>query len=69
MPYAALLFGNREQQLLPPTQEHMRQEFQKTTKIPMFVFAQNKDLGDTFRETGIAFAYTMEPKEGDTVNP
>lgn len=69
MPYAAMLFGNREQQLLPATQEHLREEFLETTKIPMFIFAQNKNLGDTFRETGVAFAYTMEPKGGDSESP
>lgn len=30
----------------------------------MFAFMQNKDLGDTFRETGIAFAYTISEKCG-----
>jgi|GEM_PF-3182824 len=44
MPYAAMLFGNREQQLLPATQEHLRTAFLETTKVPMFAFAQNKDL-------------------------
>lgn len=65
MPYAALLFGSREQQLVPKLQDHLRQEFQKTAKVPMFVFAQNKNLGDVFRETGVAFAYTIDPKPGD----
>jgi hypothetical protein len=30
----------------------------------MMVFAQNKALGDTFRETGIAFAYTISLEAG-----
>jgi len=31
----------------------------------MFVFMQSKDLGDTFRETSIAFAYTIGKNCGD----
>lgn len=60
MPYAAVLFGCREQQMLPHTQEAIKKEFQEQgVQIPMFVFMQNKGLGDVFRETSVAFAYTM----------
>lgn len=31
----------------------------------MFVFCQNKALGDTFRETSIAFAYTISQDAGE----
>ncbi len=51
--------------MLPATQESLRVEFQKTTKVPMFVFAQNRTLGNTFRETGIAFAYTISTEAGN----
>lgn len=60
MPAAAALFGCREQQMLPQTQEAIKKEFQENgIQVPMFVFMQSKNLGDTFRETAIAFAYTM----------
>ncbi len=59
MPYAAMLFGHREEQMLSPTREHIKEQFQSGYHIPMFVFMQNKDLGDVFRDTSIAFAYTM----------
>ncbi len=65
MPYAAMLFGNREQQLLPMTQQHARDLFQSGNHVPMLVFCQNKALGDTFRETAVAFAYTMGKEVGD----
>lgn len=65
MPYAALLFGSREQQLMPDTQTHILKElFQGGTHIPMFAFAQSKNLGDVFRETGVAFAYTIDEEAG-----
>lgn len=60
MPYAAILFGHRDEQMLGPTREHVKEQFQSGYHIPMFVFMQNKDFGDTFRETGIAFAYTID---------
>lgn len=44
MPYAAMLFGRREQHLLPRSQEHLKDAFQTGNHIPMFVFAQNKRL-------------------------
>lgn len=65
MPYAAMLFASREQQMLPATYEHLRQEFQADTKVPMFAFAQNRSLGHTFRETGIAMAYSISKEVGD----
>lgn len=64
MPYAAVLFGCREEQMLPPTREHIKSQFQSGYHIPEFVFMQNKDLGDVFRETGIAFAYTISESCG-----
>ena len=64
MPYAAMLFASREQHMLPDTQESLREEFQDTAKVPMFVFMQNRNLGNIFRETGIAFAYTISPAVG-----
>lgn len=64
MPYAAMLFGNREQQLLPMTQQHARDLFQSGNHVPMLVFCQNKTLGDTFRETAVAFAYTISHEAG-----
>jgi len=68
MPYAAILFGSREQKLLPATQEHIKKQFQEEgCHVPMFVFMQNKNLGDTFRETTIAFAYTISPECGRTL--
>jgi hypothetical protein len=67
MPYAAMLFGHREEQMLSPTREHIKTQFQSGYHIPMFVFMQNKDLGDTFRETGIAFAYTISEDCGKTL--
>lgn len=30
----------------------------------MFAFAQNRSLGHTFRETGIAMAYSISPEVG-----
>ncbi len=59
MPYAAILFGHREEQMLSPTREHIKEQFQSGYHMPMFVFMQNKDLGDVFRDTSIAFAYTI----------
>lgn len=68
MPYAAALFIGREQQLLPATQEHIRKQFQEDgVQVPMFAFMQNKNLGDVFRETSIAFAYTISKSCGDTL--
>lgn len=64
MPYAAMLFASREQQMLPDTQESLREAFQGNAKVPMFVFMQNRNLGNIFRETGIAFAYTISPSVG-----
>lgn len=64
MPYAAMMFGQREQQLLPMTQTHAKELFQSGNHVPMFVFCQNKALGDTFRETSIAFAYTISDAAG-----
>lgn len=69
MPYAAMLFASREQQMLPDTQESLRKVFQgadgmKDAKVPMFVFMQNRNLGNIFRETGVAFAYTISPAVG-----
>lgn len=64
MPYAAMLFGHREEQMLSPTREHIKEQFQSGYHIPMFVFMQNKDLGDVFRNTGIAFAYTISESCG-----
>lgn len=58
-PYAAFLFGHREEQILPKTQTYAKDLFQSGTQMPMLVFCQNKALGDTFRETAIAFAYSM----------
>lgn len=60
------MFAGREKQLLPATQEHIRKQFQEDgVQIPMFVFMQSKNLGDVFRETSIAFAYTISKKCGD----
>lgn len=54
--------------MLPETQEHIKKQFQEEgVQIPMLVFMQNKNLGDTFRETSIAFAYTISKKCGDTL--
>lgn len=64
MPYAAMLFGHREEQMLSPTREHIKEQFQSGYHIPMFVFMQNKDFGDVFRNTGVAFAYTISEKCG-----
>lgn len=64
MPYAAVLFGCREEQMLGPTREHIKQQFQSGYHMPHFVFMQNKDFGDVFRDTGIAFAYTISPECG-----
>lgn len=51
--------------MLSPTQEHIKKQFQEEgCHVPMFVFMQNKNLGDVFRETGIAFAYTISPDCG-----
>ncbi len=66
MPYAAVLFGCREQQMLSPTQEHIKKQFQdEGIQFPPFVFMQNKNLGDVFRGTSIAFAYTISQKCGE----
>ncbi len=35
--------------------------------MPMFVFMQNKNLGDVFRTTGIALAHTISPECGNTL--
>lgn len=51
LPYAAMMFGHRDQHLLPRSQEHLKDAFQTGNHIPMFVFAQNKRLGDIFRDT------------------
>lgn len=64
-----MLFASREQQMLPDTQESLRKVFQgsdgmKDAKVPMFVFMQNRNLGNIFRETGVAFAYTISPAVG-----
>lgn len=59
MPYAAVLFGCREEQMLPPTREHIKDQFQSGFHMPEFVFMQNKDFWDIFRATGVAFAYTI----------
>jgi hypothetical protein len=59
MPYAAVLFGCREEQMLSPTREHIKSQFQSGYHMPEFVFMQNKDFWDIFRQTGIAFAYTI----------
>lgn len=64
MPYAAVLFGHREEQMLGPTREHIKEQFQSGYHIPQFIFMQNKDVGDTFRQTGIAFAYTISEECG-----
>lgn len=64
MPYAAMIFGHREEQMLSPTREHIKEQFQSGYHIPMFVFMQNKDLGDVFRDTSIAFAYTINENCG-----
>lgn len=64
MPYMAMMIGQREQQLLPMTQTHAKELFQSGNHVPMFVFCQNKALGDTFRETSIAFAYTISNEAG-----
>jgi len=42
MPYMAMMIGQREQQLLPMTQQHARDLFQSGNHVPMFVFCQNK---------------------------
>lgn len=68
MPWAALLFSKRSDDLLPHTQTDAFKRFQAKTKVPMFPFLQGKNYGNIFRETGIAFAYTIEPKSGDA-NP
>ncbi len=57
-----MLIGQREQQLLPMTQTHAKDLFQTGNHLPQLVFCQNKALGDTFRETSIAFAYTISNK-------
>lgn len=64
MPYMAMMIGQREQQLLPMTQTHAKELFQSGNHVPMFVFCQNKWLWDTFRETSIAFAYTISNTAG-----
>lgn len=64
MPYAAMLFWHREEQMLGPTREHVREQFQSGYHIPMFVFMQNKNFWDVFRDTGIAFAYTISESCG-----
>lgn len=55
-----MMMGHVEQQILPKTQEHMKDLFQKGNHVPMFVFVQSKNLGDIFRDTMITFAYTMD---------
>lgn len=52
--------------MLPHTQEAIKKEFQDNgVQVPMFVFMQNKNLGDVFRKTSLAFAYTIDKKCGD----
>ncbi len=52
--------------MLPHTQEAIKKEFQDNgVQVPMFVFMQNKNLGDIFRETSLAFAYTINKSCGD----
>gem|GEM_PF-1171774 len=46
------------------TRESIKTQFQAGYHIPQFVFMQNKDQGNIFRETGIAFAYTISPDCG-----
>jgi hypothetical protein len=64
MPYAAMMFGGRDQQLMPNTQTHLKDLFWWGTHMPMFVFAQNKNMGDIFRKTWVAFAHTISPEAG-----
>lgn len=52
--------------MLPQTQEHVKKQFQEEgVQVPMFVFMQSKNLGDVFRETSIAFAYTISKTCGE----
>jgi len=44
MPYAAMLFGRRGEEMLPATQTHARELFQSGNHIPMLVFVQNRQL-------------------------
>jgi len=46
------------------TREGIKTQFQSGYPIPQFIFMQNKDFGDIFRETGIAFAYTISDSCG-----
>lgn len=61
MPYSAVLFWSREEQMMSFTRESIKAQFQSGYHVPQFVFMQNKDFWDIFRETGIAFAYTISP--------
>ena len=64
MPYAAMLFGCRDQQIPPLQQDDLLKNFKKGNHIPMFIFAQNKKLGGIFRQTSVALAYTISPEAG-----
>lgn len=64
MPYAAMIFGRRGEEMLPATQTHARELFQSGNHIPMLVFLQNRQLWNIFRETGVALAYTISEKAG-----
>ncbi len=65
MPYAAILFGHREEQMLPATREHiLKEQFQTGYHVPMFPFMQNQNYWDIFRDTSIAFAYTISESCG-----
>ncbi len=59
-----MLFGNREQQMMPKTQESLKKQFQEGYHLAPFVFAQGRNLGNMFRKTGIAFAYTISTDAG-----
>lgn len=65
MPYAALLFGNRENQMLPKTAESIKKQMQEEgVQMPMFAFVQSKTQGDIFRDVGITMAYTISDEAG-----
>lgn len=48
-PTAALLFGCRDQQMLAPTREHAKIQFQSGYHLPMLVFMQEQEHADIFR--------------------
>ena len=67
-PYYAWLLAGGEQNIPPQMQDDIYQQFrEQSIKIPPLIFWQSKNLGDTFRDACITFAYTISKECWDTM--